>query len=307
MLLANWTGQDAGTVNYNSAAEDQLRYLLEDTPRTPDGAISHRESEVQIWSDFVFMVPPFLAYYGVTTRNRTLLAEAFNQIKLYRQELQDPKTKLWRHVVLGDWQDYNIWTTGLGWAAKGMLLVQATLRKSEYANTFKSEIAQLTSWVEEIHANVFPLLDESHIFLNWVDNPNRTNFPDASGTTLLADTVYRTAVENDKYDHLPFAERIRNELLSTTSDSDTGFDGYKHFTKEGWLTPVVNPHTFSAPGEESAEGQAFVIMMHAAWKRWEDVGGPGIDGKKRKNGAVERPLSLGLVAGAVGLGLAFAL
>ncbi len=35
-------------------------------------------------SDFVYMVPPFLATYGVTTRNRTLLEESYNQIKLYR-------------------------------------------------------------------------------------------------------------------------------------------------------------------------------------------------------------------------------
>lgn len=49
VLLANLTGQDAGQVNYSGAATDQLNFLLQDVPRTSDGAISHRVSEVQLW------------------------------------------------------------------------------------------------------------------------------------------------------------------------------------------------------------------------------------------------------------------
>jgi hypothetical protein len=32
-------------------------------------------------SDFVYMVPPFLAYYGALSGNVTLLVEAYNQIR----------------------------------------------------------------------------------------------------------------------------------------------------------------------------------------------------------------------------------
>lgn len=49
VLLANWTKQDAGQIDYAGAAKDQLDFLLQDTPRTSDGAISHRVSEVQLW------------------------------------------------------------------------------------------------------------------------------------------------------------------------------------------------------------------------------------------------------------------
>ena len=49
VLLANLTGQDGGQVNYSGAATDQLNFLLEKVPRTSDGAISHRVSEVQLW------------------------------------------------------------------------------------------------------------------------------------------------------------------------------------------------------------------------------------------------------------------
>jgi len=132
VLLANWTGQDSGSIDYAGAAKDQLDFLFEVVPKTSDGAISHRVSEVQLWyvkkdsllaflfhltsllrNDFVYMVPPFLAYYGVLTRNRTLVAEAYNQIKLYRNYLRDPKQGMWKHVLLGSaGNDPGFWSTG---------------------------------------------------------------------------------------------------------------------------------------------------------------------------------------------------
>jgi hypothetical protein len=47
VLLANWTGQ--GGEDYAGAAKDQLDYLQFRVPRTSDGAISHRTSEVELW------------------------------------------------------------------------------------------------------------------------------------------------------------------------------------------------------------------------------------------------------------------
>ena len=34
-------------------------------------------------SDSVYMVPPFLAYYGVTTNNESMLQEAYTQVCFY--------------------------------------------------------------------------------------------------------------------------------------------------------------------------------------------------------------------------------
>ena len=59
------------------------------------------------------MVPPFLAYYGVMTRNRSAVAESYDQIRLYRNYLRDESNhSLWRHMALGDKQDTNHWSTG---------------------------------------------------------------------------------------------------------------------------------------------------------------------------------------------------
>jgi hypothetical protein len=113
VLIANLTGQDGGQVDYSGAATDQLNYLLNVVPKTGDGAISHRVSELQLWSDFVYMVPPFLAYYGVVTRNRTLVAQSYQQVKLYRQYLRDNTTGMWQHVLMGtSSNDPGFWSTG---------------------------------------------------------------------------------------------------------------------------------------------------------------------------------------------------
>ena len=62
----------------------------------------------------MYMVPPFLAYYGVMTRNRTLVVESYNQIQLYRNYLRDDEEGMWRHVLLGlSGNDEGFWTTGV--------------------------------------------------------------------------------------------------------------------------------------------------------------------------------------------------
>lgn len=114
VLLANWTGRSSEDgVDYAGAAKDQLDYLLTQVPRTSDGAISHRVSAVQLWSDFVYMAPPFLAYYGVLSGNQSLVEEAYNQVKLYRQYLLDSSAGgLWKHIVMGSGTDPGHWSTG---------------------------------------------------------------------------------------------------------------------------------------------------------------------------------------------------
>lgn len=48
------------SLDWLGAAAKQVNALLHQTPRSSDGAISHRAEYVQLWSDFVYMVPPFL-------------------------------------------------------------------------------------------------------------------------------------------------------------------------------------------------------------------------------------------------------
>jgi hypothetical protein len=47
VLIANWT--KAGDLDYAGAAKSQVDYLFTKVPRTSDGAISHRVSQLQLW------------------------------------------------------------------------------------------------------------------------------------------------------------------------------------------------------------------------------------------------------------------
>lgn len=124
-------------------------------------------------SDFIYMVPPFLAYYGVTTANQTLLEDAYTQISLYRSYQRDTNN-LWKHVTLGTNEDLGHWSTGRyrppfrcistylwlailgnGWAAAGMLRVLGTIAHSQFAGKMKQEQMDLANWVQEIHDGMY--------------------------------------------------------------------------------------------------------------------------------------------------------
>lgn len=227
-------------------------------------------------SDSVYMVPPFLAYYGVLTGNISAVAEAYNQIRLYRNYLRDSKAGgLWHHTVLGNGTDPGHWSTGNGWAAAGMLRVLGTIKNSQYAGNFQNEQNNLTNWVLEIQDGMYSKIRSNGLFGNYVDNS--ATFDDASSTALLTSTVYRLSLMSNIHKHIPTAEVSRNALYSSTSSisSNTSMSNLAHFDSNGWLMPVVDPYNVGVQGSKSPEGQAFVIMMQAAWSDWAKNGSMG--------------------------------
>jgi len=248
-LLANWTNFDP-SVDFATASTEELEHLLTVVPRTSDGAISHRESEVQLWADFVYMAPPFIAYYGALQNNKSLLLEAYNQCRLYRQYLRDPDTGLWMHIVLGSFQFTDIWATGNAWAAGGMLRVLETISRSSEASSMKSEQADLVGWIDEIITNAWKFQAANGTLFNDI-NQTTTSFPDSSGTAMLGASTYRLATITGDTTHIPNADKAFS-LIKSNVDAD------------GWLTDVVDPESFTAPGEHSPEGQSFTIIIDSA-------------------------------------------
>ncbi|KAH7910426.1 Six-hairpin glycosidase-like protein [Hygrophoropsis aurantiaca] len=309
VILANWTGQgNIDDLDYAGAAQDQLDFLFTDVPKTSDGALSHRVDQVQLWSDFVYMVPPFLAYYGVVSNNKSLLVEAYTQISLYRKYLRDTHSNnLWKHVLLGSSDnDEGHWATGNAWAAAGMIRVLGTIQRSQYANQLKGQQKDLANWVREIHGGMYPLLNYNGLFRNYPDDDS--TFYDASSTALLASTVYRLSLLWNTHTYLPLAEQCRKAISAplgaqisvvttpskSTSTSSTptttsisppptsATSNMLHFTPDGWLTPVVNPYSYGSEGQNSPEGQAFVLEMQAAWRDWVADGAKGANGSYKR-------------------------
>jgi rhamnogalacturonyl hydrolase YesR len=51
VILANWTRTNISDDRFSTAAGKQLDYVLNHSPHTDDGAISHRTKQVQLWYD----------------------------------------------------------------------------------------------------------------------------------------------------------------------------------------------------------------------------------------------------------------
>lgn len=68
--------------------------------------------------------------------------------------------------------------------------------------------------------------------------------------------TYRLAAHTGNYTLIPHA----NSALTVIRES---------VNEDGWLLNTVDPETFntpSLPGQFSPEGQAFVLLLHAAWR-----------------------------------------
>ncbi|CAL1701354.1 unnamed protein product [Somion occarium] len=260
VLLANWTRTNLSDSSFSVAASQQLNHLLYVAPRNANGAISHREDQVQLWADFVYMAPPFIAYYGAlstgdTSQSIDLLQEAYDQCRLYRDILRDADAGLWKHIVLGSGeQDLTHWGTGNAWAAAGMLRVLETIRHSRVSSQFEAQKGNLTLWIDEIVGSAWKHQQTNGTLLNVLDDPR--SFADSSSTALLAAATFRLASITRDFSHVLPATRAF-QLIQQSLDSD------------GWLLNTVDPLTFntpSAPGVHSPEGQAFVLLLESAWR-----------------------------------------
>nr|GAT55418.1 predicted protein [Mycena chlorophos] len=67
---------------FADAAAGEIEYLLSNVPRWVNGAISHRADVAELWADFMYMAPPFIAFYGADSDNATLLETAYIQFEL---------------------------------------------------------------------------------------------------------------------------------------------------------------------------------------------------------------------------------
>jgi rhamnogalacturonyl hydrolase YesR len=257
------------------AASRQVTYLLSEAPRAWNGAISHRNDTPEVWVDFTYMAPPFLAYYAVATQNTTLLRLAIQQCGLQRQILQANMTEtsqkemqgLWHHIIGPNSYETRLWSTGNAWAAAGMARVLATTLKWKESASWVQEQKELTGWIREIidgtmkgsEVSVDPRNGLLRNYLN-----DTTWFGEAAGTALMASVVYRMAI-------------LVPDTFSARSLYITWADGLRravgnHIDESGTLRPVIDPlncgtkHPFSS---SSPEGQSFGVLLAAAYRDWK--------------------------------------
>ncbi|KAF5380742.1 hypothetical protein D9757_007120 [Collybiopsis confluens] len=264
-------GNIAGNQTLKDAAGREAQYLLTGAPRFWNGAISHRVDYAELWADFIYMAPPFLAWYAVDTSNPQLLRQTVDQCGLYRKVLQKDVSVsyhgIWEHIIGPVNQDVGVWSTGNAWAAAGMTRVLATVLKapSSITNGWKDQaVAQLTQWIKEILDGVIngrAITTTSGLLRNYLDDVSGDGhgYGETSGTALIASVAYRMAVLRPEIfdsSYIDWAEGRREALAS-------------HITSDGIASPSVNPLNWSDTVPYTAgspEGQNFVVLMYAAWR-----------------------------------------
>ena len=252
-------------VEYLKAASRQAAYLLEEAPRMANAAISHRGGLKEAWVDFVFMVPPFLAYYGVVSNDFRYVTEALDQINLYSQMLES-KSGLWKHVITepkgGKNQDLGHWSVGNAWVLAGAARVLATVENWRPANeseSLRSGREQLTATVTRILRALRSdsvLLDHG-LVRNYIDEDDW--WGETGGTALIAASIYRFAVLLSDHAELGYGEWADGLAESVVAQS------------HAFANPM-NPRDRAHLTGGSSEGHSFLLMLYAAqrdYKTWK--------------------------------------
>lgn len=250
--------------DYFAAATRQEQHLFA-VPRMSNGAISQRDANAQAWADFVYMAPPFLAYYAVRTNNVSLLQETVRQCDLYRELLQNTAgpNRYWRHIEdqsNSSMQDNGIWSTGNAWASAGMTRVLATLTHWSGSKHLTAERDQLVLWIQQIidGARNVPRDPSSNLLRNYLNN--ETWFGEVSGTALMASVVYRMAI-------LAPETFTADPYVAWADESRTAIAA--HVTSNGTLSPAINPLNWfdlTPFTSGSPEGQSFGTLLYTAYR-----------------------------------------
>lgn len=261
----------------------QFNYLQTNVSRSKSGAISQRAAPgvIQAWSDGAYMLPPFLAQYGLMTNNRSLVNEAYDQLRLYRNLLMfrdGPGKDLWGHIRSIEkrapkWIDRRAWLTGNGWATAGMLKVAATIRQSQFAAELHTQHDNLINWAEASIIAADKFFDPNLSLYHNVVNDTKT-FADASGSALMAYSAFRLAGLDKNKDHTQNAEKIYQKLRNS-------FDPMGAFVK----VHTVNELNTNTPAPTSSESLSFLIMLQSARRDFLSGNGTSDNSGKTDNGS----------------------
>ncbi len=218
-----------------------LAYILNKAPRTGDGIIYHFTNVLQVWSDIIYMLPPFLAAAGK-------FDESIKQILGAKSFLWDKEKKLMSHMWDCEKKEFirkDFWGVGNGWTAAGITRVLYASPSSMH-----NEKKKLVKFINDIINGCINYMCNDGLFHNIVDNPD--TFIETNLSQMLAYSVYGGIkggwIDNN---YMEFADKMRNAALSRVD-------------KSGLVQGVCGSPEFDHPGT-AVEGQAFFILMEIAY------------------------------------------
>ena len=238
LVAARLTGEPA----LQAALDAMLNYLLKIAPRASDGTLFHVIDAKEMWVDSMYMAPPFLAAAGQ-------LDEAIRQIRGLKSRLWNSEKKLYAHIWnedQGTLKRAAHWGVGNGWAAAGITRVIRALPES-----WAKEKQMLVLHVRDILDGCLAHQRQDGLFHDVVDQPD--TFVETNLAQMLAYSIYRGITGG----WLPQAYKEHADKMRTAVHQKVDGSGY--------VQGVCGAPTFDRAGT-APEGQAFFLLMEAAWQ-----------------------------------------
>jgi unsaturated rhamnogalacturonyl hydrolase len=235
-----WAAKKTGDRTLKDGFQKLLDYVLQKAPRSKEGIIYHFTNLPQLWSDSIYMLPPFLAAAGRYT-------ESIEQIEGVRKFLWNPDKKLLSHMWDCEKQIFarkDCWGVGNGWSAAGIVRVVRTLPES-----MKVEKERLCGYAKDIIDGCLAHMRDDGLFHNIVDDPG--SFVETNLAQMLAYSIYR-GIQGGWLD-----KRYRERADRMRSAAHAKVDSL------GLVQGVCGSPEFDHPGT-ATEGQVFYILMEVA-------------------------------------------
>jgi unsaturated rhamnogalacturonyl hydrolase len=235
-----WAAKKTGDAVLMNGFDRLLDYILNKAPRNAEGIIYHFSNTPQVWSDIMYMLPPFLAAAGKED-------EAIRQIDGAMRYLWNDEKKLLSHMWDSEKQTFlrkDCWGVGNGWSAAGITRVIRTLPDS-----MPAEKKKLAGYARDIIDGCLAHMRDDGLFHNIVDDPR--SFVETNLAQMIAYSIYR-GMQGGWIDrsYAGKADRMRAAAHSKVNQL-------------GLVQGVCGSPEFDHPGT-ATEGQAFFLLMEAA-------------------------------------------
>lgn len=236
-----FAARHTGDPIFQKGADEMLQVIKTTSHKTSDGIIYHtQEPQKGIWSDFTYMLPPFLVASGE-------IKEAFKQMEGYRKYLYNGQDKLFSHMYDDEKKTKNradYWGVGNGWSVAGMARIIKMLPDEMVA-----EKKLLIGYVKDLLDGCLKYVRPDGAFHDVVNKPD--TFVEVNLSQMLCYTIFR-GVKAGWLDatYLKPAETMRKAANDKVD-------------KLGYVHDVCGVPHFDRP-YFAPEGQAFYLLMEAA-------------------------------------------
>ena len=232
-----------GNQKYKDAADKLYDYCKNKAPRNAEGTLYHLDNSKQLWSDSIYMLPPFLAAYKDYD-------ECMKQIRGYRKVLWYKDKKLFAHRWSDDkngFESDKCWGGGNGWAMASFAIIYELM-----PNNLQDYKKELASYLQELTEGLVARLRSDGLFHDIVDDSS--SFVETNLSQMAAFGIYkgiRLGALDAKYKS--YADKMKAGAIAKID-------------KFGYVQDACGSPSFSKPGT-STEAQAFFLMMEAESKK----------------------------------------